>query len=319
MHAFRAELAKLRRPMLLWLGLGVAVLAMFVGSMSQEPVSGMVKTNNAMMVESKLHPLTPEELGLTTDGQEYQEALAQDERDLRDWAAELERSARISAMTQQPLGALGLAAGFCGSMIGVLFMLLAAGVHVGGEWTGRTIKEVLPRDGRMWRFVVLKAASLWVAGLWLLLCSWVGLVLLGVVGQRIWPLGDAPATREVLSWAGPLIGRVIIMLGVLAVLGAFLGVIVRSPIGTFLGGMLLTAAAVFATRSDSLAKLSPAGWGGTWMRFTRIQFVYDHPLWPEADPNGLGSPLIALIALVTLSVVLLGVATFTMKRRDVVG
>jgi hypothetical protein len=182
----RAESVKLWRPLTLGLGVGMALLSILVGSMNQEPAAFNIKAIKSGIVLQREHPSSPADLGLSSAGAKYQTALRQNLAFAESDLAQSLHDASIVGATQHPLGAVGLAAGFTASMLGGFVLLLIAGLSVGGEWSGRTIKEVLVRDGRRWRLTVAKVVSLWLVGLWLMLCSWIGLVLLGLVSRHVW-------------------------------------------------------------------------------------------------------------------------------------
>jgi hypothetical protein len=64
-----------------------------------------------------------------------------------------------------PAAAGAEAAGLIASLPGALAMALLAGAHVGGEWSGRTMKSLLTQHGRRWQVLVAKLVSLWLAGI----------------------------------------------------------------------------------------------------------------------------------------------------------
>lgn len=63
-----------------------------------------------------------------------------------------------------PLAAGAEAAGLMASLPGALALALLAGAHIGGEWSGRTMKNLLTQEGRRWRVLAAKLVSLWLAG-----------------------------------------------------------------------------------------------------------------------------------------------------------
>ena len=57
------------------------------------------------------------------------------------------------------------------SLPGTLIALLAGG-HVGGEWSGRTLKNLLAQHGRRSEVLAAKFLSLWLAGIGLIAVCW---------------------------------------------------------------------------------------------------------------------------------------------------
>src|ERR1700730_9253835 len=55
-----------------------------------------------------------------------------------------------------PVAAGAEAAGLMASLPGALVIALLAGGHVGGEWSGRTLKNVLTQCGHRWRVLAAK-------------------------------------------------------------------------------------------------------------------------------------------------------------------
>lgn len=158
-----AELRKLRRPLLLWLTLGTVALVVLFAAMSQQPNYEYIGNLRQGEVNMRLHPPTASELGVQP-GPSYDAALAKEYRSMHRQTEEAIAHAVAVGSTQHPAGALGLAARLMASSLGALVILLLAGGHTGAEWTQRTIKDVLARDPRRYRFVLLKIASLWAAG-----------------------------------------------------------------------------------------------------------------------------------------------------------
>src|SRR5215475_14095599 len=106
-------------------------------------------------------------------------------------ARERARVAQASAQPAQvaaqlnPLAAGAEAAGLIASLPGALAMALLAGAHIGGEWSGRTMKSLLTQHGRRWQVLVAKLVSLWLAGIGLIAACWAALALTGPVLARV--------------------------------------------------------------------------------------------------------------------------------------
>src|SRR5215831_3941832 len=84
-----------------------------------------------------------------------------------------------------PAAAGAEAAGLIASLPGALAIALLAGAHIGGEWSGRTMKSLLTQHGRRWQVLVAKLVSLWLAGVGLIAACWAALALAGPVLARL--------------------------------------------------------------------------------------------------------------------------------------
>jgi hypothetical protein len=317
MRGLYAELLKLRRPALLWISLIMIVLAILFGAMSQQPNFEYIRNQQAADAFVRADPPAPGDFGLSSEGPAYEQALAENLRGMERQTREAVRDGALVGATQHPVGALGLASGLAVSTVGALLLFLVAGAHVGGEWNDRTIKEILARDGRRYRFVLSKIASVWLAGVWLLLCSWVGLVCLGFVSQRIWPISEPASTTVAWAWAGPQLGRALLVLLLLAVVGACLSVVVRNPFGAFFGGIILLVALGFASRFSALERFVPIVWVGTWMRFDTAtapeSYLIDHPV-SASESIAVGATASG-VGIAALCLLLTAVAIVSMTRR----
>ena len=72
--------------------------------------------------------------------------------------------AAMVAAQLSPVAAGVEAAGLMASLPGALALALLAGAHIGGEWSGRTMKNLLTQQGQRWRVLAAKLVSLWLAG-----------------------------------------------------------------------------------------------------------------------------------------------------------
>jgi hypothetical protein len=84
-----------------------------------------------------------------------------------------------------PAAAGAEAAGLLASLPGTLAMALLAGAHVGGEWSGRTMKSLLTQHGRRWQVLAAKLVSLWLAGAGLMAVCWAALAIAGPALSRL--------------------------------------------------------------------------------------------------------------------------------------
>jgi hypothetical protein len=124
-------------------------------------------------------------------------------------ARERARVAQASAQPAQvaaqlnPLAAGAEAAGLMASLPGALALALLAGAHIGGEWSGRTMKILLIQQGHRWRVLAAKLVSLWLAGVGLIAVCWLALAAAGPVLLHIdhLPAAPEPAARA-LGLAG---------------------------------------------------------------------------------------------------------------------
>ena len=130
------------------------------------------------------------------------------------------------------------------SLPGALALALLAGAHVGGEWSGRTMKNLLTQHGRRWRVLAAKLVSLWLAGVGLIAACWAGAGR-GRAGRSA-SLDHLPAPHEslhhALSLAGSQVARALLVLAVFAAIGLLAAVLTRDTIGT----MAATAGAIVA-------------------------------------------------------------------------
>lgn len=248
-----AELRKLLRP-LVW-GTGLAAIAFLV-------LLTLGATSNA--ASGMKSPRIPSECGgppSTLTVACRQEVAQANARGLDD--------ARQEHRQEMP-GAVGeVAIGMLASLPGVFLIALLAGTHVGGEWSGRTIRTVLTHDGRRLRVLAAKWVSLWIATAVIVLAAW---VVLAVAGPLLASAYGLPAAGSGLfaGLGAPLAfgGRALLVLGVFTLIGVAGGVFTRNTVGTIAVVVGVVGALVIMGAVQSVAKLSPATWVQTWMHFT---------------------------------------------------
>ena len=135
---------------------------------------------------------------------------------------------------EQPLAAGKLAVGFMASLPGALLILLLAAGHVANEWNGRTMKTVLLQEGRRWRVLAAKAASLWLAAMAMVVVDWIALALLSPILKAAYPLAHGG-----LSWSAAFsavaadAARAPLVIAAFATLGVAAAVVVTNTIGAF--------------------------------------------------------------------------------------
>jgi hypothetical protein len=309
-----ADLAKLRRPFMLWLSLGVVGMIVVTAAMSHESAALQWRTAKDNLSLLRTNPPPPEGYGLTTKDAKYRAAYRQDLADARRFIADTRRQGAMVAATQHPVGALGLALGHLCSLVGFLFLLLAAGAHVAGEWNLRTIKDVLVAEGRRTRFVLAKCISIGVVAVWFLLISWAALVAWGLVSQRLYPIPSSLSQAATFDWTVPRLEAALPVFIFASVLAVFFAVLIRGGLGTVLGGVVTLTVLVVATRSSAAERLSPAAWVASLMDFQRYPYLVDH-VWAERSVAVSASS--SVVGLAVASVVLAAAAVVVTKKRDV--
>jgi hypothetical protein len=177
-------------------------------------------------------------------------------------------AAAATSQLAQPGQAGHVAAGLLASLPGLVLIAVIAGGHWGGEWSGRTIRQLLCREGRRGRVLAAKWLSTWTAGLVTLLACW---LLLAAAGPLIVAAAGLPPAHAGL-WAGlgssaAAVGRAAVVLGLFAAVGTAAGTIGRGQLaaaGVTAGSMLL---ALLAASAGNIGRLSPAAFVQGWMRF----------------------------------------------------
>ena len=167
-----------------------------------------------------------------------------------------------------PAAAGAEAAGLLASLPGALAMALLAGAHVGGEWSGRTMKSLLTQHGRRWQVLAAKLASLWLAGVGLMAACWAALAVAGPVLTRLNHLPDPRQTAgQGLGLAGSQAARALLVLAAFAVIGLLAAVITRGTIGTTatMAGVVIAMLAVASL--PAAGRWTPATWVQGWMGF----------------------------------------------------
>jgi len=181
-------------------------------------------------------------------------------------------AAARTAAQLDPLAAGAEAAGLMASLPGAVALALLAGGHVGGEWSGRTIKNVLAQNGRRRRIVAAKLASLWIAAVGVLGACWAALAVAGPVIRRAGHLPDPhQSARHAVTWAGAGIGRSLLVLAAFAAIGLLAAVVTRGTIGTAAAGTAAVIAMLIAAALPGLGRWTPATWIQGWMGFAAGQ------------------------------------------------
>jgi hypothetical protein len=256
MRLLRAELAKLARPLTFGVAAAAALFCLLLA------VGG---SHNAALdaqgAPRHLPSCAAEEVPAGPQCSRWQAAAR---ARLRQIEAE---SAQVAGQLA-PATAGAEAAGLIASLPGALAMALLAGAHVGGEWSGRTMKSLLTQHGRRWQVLVAKLVSLWLAGLGLIAACWAALALAGPVLAWAGHLpGPHQSVAQGLSLSGSQVARALLVLALFAVLGLLAAVITRSAIGTIAAtaGAIIAMLAVAAL--PGAGTWTPATWVASWMGF----------------------------------------------------
>jgi hypothetical protein len=141
----RAELRKLRRPLVVWTALallGFCCLLAWGGASSAAA--------ELQQGQSVGFPSTCTEIGVPA-GPECERQLAEIRAEAARFQEEARQELREVKALQHPVGVGRLVAGLLASAPGAVAIFLLAAGHVGQEWSGHTIKTVLTQDGRRWR------------------------------------------------------------------------------------------------------------------------------------------------------------------------
>jgi ABC-type transport system involved in multi-copper enzyme maturation permease subunit len=326
MRLLQAELLKFRRPLLPW------VVVAIVGFMALT-AWGQVHDAATQYQFSQQQPdqgvmigqPTCTDLGLP-EGQQCEAAKqAAKQQQLAEMRQSMQESLAQSALQgrrmQHPLAIGALVAGMLASVPGALVLLLLAAGHVGNEWSGHTIKQVLTQEGRRWRVLTAKLASLWLVAAGLLLLTWTALALLSFVFRTYKVGGSAMSTQAAWRLAGPLVGRSLLVLAAFVVIGVLASLVTRNTLGgVFLGfafviGSLVLGNLAFMTRGTL------SYWVAGWMGF-RVDVEGSPPvpyLWTGSFPQKVPHPShqAGLYDLAGLLVVGVTLALVRMVRSDV--
>jgi hypothetical protein len=230
-----------------------------------------------------------------------------------------------TAAQLQPVAAGAEAAGLMASLPGALGIALLAGGHAGGEWSGRTLKNLLVQHGRRWQALAAKLVSLWIAGVALIAACWTALAVAGPVLVRANRLPDPhQSLGTAATWAGSQVGRALLVVAVFAMVGLLAAVLTRNTIGTMAAtaGAFVVMLAVAALPGGGA--WTPATWVQGWMGFPAgVDSITELPsnFWSRFIDSA-GVPPGHLLGFIGLAAVLVGcgaVALVAFQRGDVTG
>jgi signal transduction histidine kinase len=147
-------------------------------------------------------------------------------------------------------------------------LALLAGAHVGGEWSGRTMKNLLTQRGHRWRVLAAKLVSLWLAGVGLIAVCWLALAAAGPVLVHIDHLPAAHQSAvHALTLAGSQVARALLVLAAFAAIGLLAAVATRGTIGTTAATAVAIIAMLIAASLPGTGRWTPATWVQEWMGF----------------------------------------------------
>lgn len=318
MRLLRAELLKLNRPLLWSAALGAVLFTLLLA------VGG---ANNARQYTEPAPVPSCAELHLAPGP-----SCADVQRVARERAAQKQGDRSAAAVhTAERLTAAGAGAetaGLMASLPGALVVSLLAGGHIGGEWSGHTIKSLLLQCGRRRRVLAAKAASLWIASVAVMAADWAVLAGVGPVVARLshLPSVRTPADALFAHSAGQF-GRALLVLALFAAVGVLASFVTRSAVGALGACAAVDIGLLAAASLPGLGRWTPATWVQDWMGFgvgqNSITALPDN-FWSRffsssgAAPSHLETGLEAA-ALGMVAVLCLGSAAVLFQRSDVTG
>jgi ABC-type transport system involved in multi-copper enzyme maturation permease subunit len=211
-----------------------------------------------------------------------------------------------------------VAAGLMASLPGLFAMLVLGGGHVAGEWSGRTLKSVLLQDGRRWRWLGGKIASLWIVGVALELLLWAALAVWTFALRRWWPPTSHLGLVQGLQAALPDVARSLLVLALFAALATLGAVLTRSMLGTVLGGTFVLGGSM-ALSNIAFTRELPSYWVTGWMRFHAVGTGAPYALWNDKFPPGIPYPSLAVgvAGVVGLLIACVAIAGIRFGRSDI--
>jgi ABC-type transport system involved in multi-copper enzyme maturation permease subunit len=322
MRLLQAELGKLRRPLLLWVAVAlVGFLALTAWGQVHDAATQYQFSQQQQGLGVPIGGPSCAELGLP-EGQQCEAARQQQLKQMRQSMQQsLAQAALQGRRMQHPLAIGALAAGMLASVPGALVLLLLAAGHVGNEWSGHTIKQVLTQEGRRWRVLAAKLASLWLMAVGLLLVAWAALALLSLVFRTYRVGGSALSTEGAWRLAGPLAGRSLLVLAAFVVVGVLASLVTRNTLGGLALGFAFVIGSLVLGNVAVMSRETLSYWVAGWMGF-RVDAVPSDPvpyLWTGSFPERVPYPSqqAGLYGLAGLLVVGVTLALVRMVRSDV--
>lgn len=215
------------------------------------------------------------------------------------------------------------AAGLLASMPGAVLAALLAGGHIGGEWSGRTLKNLLSHNANRTRILAAKLLSTWLVLVTIAILCWAALA---AAGPLIAAANGLPHATEAvptgLAHSATQLARALLVLGFFATLGLSAAVLTRGTVGTIAGAVAAVVALLALATLPTLGKWTPATWIEAWMGFPPgVQSVRTLPtnFWSRFTGSGtLPSHAFGLLGLIATIAVLATVSWHLFRRTDVV-
>lgn len=313
MRLLRAEIAKLNRP-LTW---GIAAAAVLFSVL----LAAGGAHNAALEAKGLPHQIPSCASQGVPSGPGCTRLQAIERARLKQALAE----PRQVAAQLTPAQAGAEAAGLLASLPGALALALLAGAHIGGEWSGRTMKNVLTQHGRRWQVLGAKLVSLWLAGAGLIAVCWAALAAAGPALVKANHLPPAHTSAgQALGLAGSQAGRALLVLAAFAAIGLLAAVVTRSTIGTTAAAAGAVIAMLAAASLPGAGRWTPATWVQGWMGFPVGQAsITSLPtnFWSRfITPSGAApGHLLGLTGLAGLFIVGVAVAERAFRHADISG
>jgi ABC-type transport system involved in multi-copper enzyme maturation permease subunit len=322
MRLLQAELLKLRRPLLLWVAVAlVGFLALTAWGQVRDAATQYQFSQQQQGQSVTIGQPSCTDLGLP-EGPQCEAAKQQQLAQMRQsMEASLAQSALQGRRMQHPLAIGALVAGMLASVPGALVLLLLAAGHVGNEWSGHTIKQVLTQEGRRWRVLAAKLASLWLVAGGLLLAGWAALALLTFVFRTYKVGGSAMSAEAAWKLAGPLLGRSLLVLAAFVVVGVLASLVTRNTLGGVFLGLAFVVGSLVLGNYALVTRGTLSYWVAGWMGFrVDVMGLPQVPyVWVGSFPEKVPQPshqagLYGLASLLVVGVIL---ALVRMARSDV--
>jgi ABC-2 family transporter len=315
MRLLRAELGKLNRPLMWGVAIAVAVFSVLLAA------GGSSNSHRALVGSSDRVPSCVQQ-GIPAGptcvlAQGLPRSRIEQDRSFR------LASARHTAAQLNPVAVGAEAAGLMASLPGALAIALLAGGHVGGEWSGRTLKNLLTQHGRRWQVLAAKLVSLWLAAIALMAVCWAALAVAGPILAHANHLPNPHLSLvEAARWAGSQAARALLVLAAFTLIGVLAAVLTRNTIGTMASTAAAFVAMLVLASLHSLGRWTPATWVQGWMGFPVGERAFtDLPtnFWSRFINTGKAPPshLLGLTGLLAVLVVGATLSLAIFQRADV--
>jgi ABC-type transport system involved in multi-copper enzyme maturation permease subunit len=313
MRILVAELRKLRRPLTVWTVLAVILLTGLFAWGSSKSAS------DELRFAGIISPGVPtcDQLGLQP-GPACDTRLELIRKNGERAAAEQLADVRASAQVLSPLGTGRLAAGMMASLMGAVVLLLLAGGHVGQEWSGRTLKQILVQEGRRWRILAAKLVSLWLAGMALIAVAWIALAALVPILNAAYPLHVPIDAGSALAGSLGDLARASLVVLIFAALGLLTAAITRNTLGAFFLAFAFIVATMILAGFPRVARFTLTYWVAGWMRFgQRLGAVQTHIWRDDFYPLRFPHASVGLVGLLVFGALCVVLAWLRFERSDV--